>query len=104
MNGEMAVPTDKIKESKRVEKLTLNSDSIEGLDQLTVDQEVTIKVKAKVLNIGKHVYDENDKEKPMEAEFEVVSGAIEGHDKKVMDKMDSAQTFEELDKAVKGDE
>ena len=80
-----------------LEKLTLESDKVEGLDDLSVDDECTLTLKVKVLNIGKHAYTKEElKKEKTRAEFIVVSGKI----KSVMDKIDEAETQEELEKAV----
>lgn len=86
---------------KPIEKLSLTSNKIEGIENLTLDDEVTLTIKAKVLQIGKHVYSEEDKKRPQEAEFEIISGSVGGGSAKTLKKIDDAETIKDLDKAMK---
>ena len=94
--SDMAVPMDEAKH-KPIEKLSLTSDKIAGIESLTLDDEVTLTIKAKVLRIGKSVYSEEDKKRPQEAEFEIISGSVGDKAKETVKKMKEAKTENELD-------
>ena len=88
--------------NKPIEKLSLTSDKIKGIDNLTLEDEVTLTIKAKVLRIGKSVYSEEDKKRPQEAEFEILSGSVGGSADETLEKMSDAKTTDELDEIAKG--
>ena len=90
--------------SKRIEKITVTSDQVEGLEDLTMDDTVWLKIKAKVLSIGKRVYSESDRKNPPEAEFEIIEGKVETTIGKKLDKMREATNDEELKDAFKGED
>ena len=100
MNEDMPASTAR-KEPKRIEKLCLTSDNVKGLEDFKVDDEVEIRIKALVLKpMGRQVWSEDDKDKPLEGEYEILSGKAVS----VQSKIDKAETIDELDKAVKGDD
>ena len=84
-----------------IEKLSLTSDKVEGIESLTLDDEVTLTIKAKVLRIGKSVYSEEDKKRPQEAEFEILSGTVGDKADDTVKKMGDAKDEDELDKIAK---
>jgi hypothetical protein len=84
-----------------IEKLSLTSDKVEGIESLKLDDEVTLTIKAKVLRIGKSVYSEEDKKRPQEAEFEILSGTVGDKADDTVKKMGDAKDEDELDKIAK---
>ena len=90
--------------SPRIEKLTLNSNNVTGLENFVMDENVTVTLNLKVLRpMGRQVWDEKDLKKPPEGEYQVLSGTASGSDKKekdTLDKIDSAGSIDDLDKAM----
>jgi hypothetical protein len=85
-------------ECKPIDKITLSSNNVKGLEDFTVDEEVEIRLKVKVLKpMGRHVWNEKDMKKPLEGEYQIISGKAVG----IQDKIDDADTIDELDEAVK---
>jgi len=88
--------SDKVPERHPIQKMTLNSDKIKGLEDFSVDEEVEVVLKLKVLKpMGRQVWDKEDMKKPLEGEYEILSGKAVS----VQSKIDEADTLEDLDKA-----
>jgi hypothetical protein len=101
MSLEMAVPTDESTKRHPIQKMTLNSDKIRGLEDFAVDEEVEVRLKLRVLKpMGHQAWDKEDLKKPLEGEYEILSGKAVS----VQSKIDKAETIDELDKAVEGDD
>ena len=81
---------------ERIEHIHLSSYLIPGIENLNVDDEVTLHLKVKVLKVGREVYDETEKEKPLEADLEVQEGKVVS----VQEEIGNAESMKELDKAV----
>lgn len=102
--AELATTNEPSKRIKRIDKLTLQGENVEGLEDLTLGDKVWIEVEAEVLSLGKNVYSEEDREKPPEAEFEIISAKVKTTLGKKMNKMREATNYEELKKAFEGED
>jgi|SRR3989339_424078 len=73
---------------------TFNEFELKGIDQLAVDDNVTIVIKARVVRVGRDTY---DKKKP----FEITVEHISSKQKNVRADIESADNIKDLDKAGK---
>jgi hypothetical protein len=95
----MDMPTNGEKERHPIEKVTLNSEKIKGLEDFAVDEEGEMVIKFRVLKPMGHgsTWDKEDLKKPMEGEFEIISGKASS----TMKKIDDAETLDDLEKIKK---
>lgn len=83
---------------KMADTISLSSDSIKGLDSLAIDDTVKLILEVKVTSLAKDKMADENEDEQVRTSFEVLGGEIED----VMDKIDSADSISELDKAIKG--
>jgi hypothetical protein len=91
---EMAMPEKR----HPIDKINITANKIKGLEDFGVDEEVEIRLKVKVLKPMGHgsTWDKEDLKKPLEGEYEILSGKAFS----IQDKIDKAETIDELDEAV----
>jgi hypothetical protein len=95
--NDMAEPM-KDKERHAIEKMTLNSGKVKGLEDFVVDDEVEVRLKVRVLKPMGHgsTWDKEDLKRPLEGEYEILSGKAVS----VQDDIDDAKSLKELNNAV----
>lgn len=102
--NDQATPMNE-KERHPIDKVTLNSEKVKGLENFKVDEEGEMTIKFRVLKPMGHgsTWDKEDLEKPMEGEFEILSGDAgeASEEKKKVKKIDAAENLSELEKAIK---
>ena len=89
------------KERKPIQKMTLNSDKVKGLENFSVDDTIEVTLKLKVLKpMGRQVWDKEDMKKPLEGDFEIISGKATSFTDDMEKNIENAESIKELNKAA----
>jgi len=99
MNGELAMKTE---ERHPISKITINSNQVKGLEDFAVDEKGEMTIKFRCLKPMGHgqTWDKEDLKKPLEGEYEILSGSASNAEEKTLKKIGKADSIRELDKAV----
>jgi len=80
---------------ERPHTIQLYEKEVKGISDLTVDGKKTISLNVKITEVGRNTYEKN---KPLRAEMEILSGKI--LDTKVKEDIKGAKNLKELEKAA----